>query len=250
MAISNKKRLDILLVEKGFAETRSKAQSLIMAGLVFAGDKKLDKAGINFADDIELTIKGKEHNWVSRGGLKLEHGLKTFNFETQNIIAIDVGASTGGFTDVLLQNGAKKVYAVDVGYGQLAYNIRENSKVVVLERTNARYLTEEQIIEKVDAIVCDASFISLKTILLNPLKLLKKGGWVIALIKPQFEAGKEHIGKKGVVKDEAVHQMVCEDIQNWFSSIEGFKVLGITKSPITGPEGNVEFLIGGYISDI
>ncbi|MGD9639483.1 MAG: TlyA family RNA methyltransferase [Alphaproteobacteria bacterium] len=241
---SAKQRLDILLVEKGLAETRSKAQALIMSGLVFSGDKKLDKAGMNFKSDIEIIIKGKEHNWVSRGGLKLEHGLKTFNFDAHGITAIDVGASTGGFTDVLLKNGAEKIYAVDVGYGQLAYSIRENPKVVVLERTNARYLTAEQIPEKVDAVVCDASFISLKTVLPSALSMLKNNGWVIALIKPQFEAGKENIGKKGVVKDPEIHKQVCDDIESWFKSQPNFNVQSITQSPITGPEGNIEFLIG------
>lgn len=239
-----KQRLDTLLVEKGLVENRTKAQSLIMSGLVFSGDKKLTKAGTNFSPDIELKVKQKEHNWVSRGGLKLEHGLKAFKFNTSNITALDVGASTGGFTDVLLKNGAAKVYAVDVGYGQLAYEIRINPKVVVLERTNARYLTSEIIPEKVDAIVCDASFISLKTILPNALQLLKSGGWIIALIKPQFEAGRENVGKKGVVKDVKIHQKVCNDIKNWFLSFDNFEVKGIEKSPITGPEGNVEFLIG------
>lgn len=232
------------MVAKGLAETRSKAQALIMSGLVYSGDKKLDKAGISISFDTELTVKSKEHEWVSRGGIKLEHGLKVFKVETKGITALDLGASTGGFTEVLLKYGASKVYAVDVGYGQLAYKIREDSRVVVLERTNARYLSSTQIPEQVDAIVCDASFISLKTILPNPLKLLKKGGWVIALIKPQFEAGKEQIGKKGVVRDAKVHQQVCDEIECWFTSMKGFKIMGIESSPIVGAEGNCEFLIG------
>lgn len=242
-----KKRADHLLVERGLVDSRTRAQALIMAGLVYAGvhgDKQVKKAGDQLSEDLPLIVKGQDHPWVSRGGLKLDHGLKYFHFPTENITAIDVGASTGGFTDVLLHHGAQKIYAIDVGHGQIAWKLRSHERVIVMEKTNARALTAEHIPEMVDAIVCDASFISLKTVLPAALNFAKEGAWVIALIKPQFEAGRADVGAKGVVRNPAIHERVCQDIQNWFQNLEGWDVLGIEKSPITGPEGNIEFLIG------
>jgi 23S rRNA (cytidine1920-2'-O)/16S rRNA (cytidine1409-2'-O)-methyltransferase len=239
-----KRRLDQLLVDRGLAESRAKAQALIMAGLVYTGEKRLDSSGAQVAEGLEVTVRGQDHPWVSRGGLKLAHGLSHFGFEAQDRIAIDVGASTGGFTDVLLTNGASKVYAVDVGYGQLAHKLRTDPRVVVLERTNARHLTAAEIPEPVNAIVCDASFIGLQTVLPAALGLAAPGAWLIALIKPQFEVGRERVGKKGVVRDPALHEEVCATIGTWLGSQAGWTVAGITPSPITGPEGNVEFLIG------
>ncbi len=241
-----KRRADQLLVDRGLVETRSRAQALIMAGLVYAGphaDKPVKKAGDQLADDMPLTLKGQDHPWVSRGGLKLAHALDEFQLDAQGKIAIDVGASTGGFTDVLLQNGAARVYAVDVGHGQLAWKIRSDERVVVLEKTNARHLSDEHIPEAPDIVVCDASFISLKTVLPPALKLAKVGAWAVALIKPQFEAGRADIGPKGVVRDPAVHERVCQEITDWFASMPDWESFGLATSPITGPEGNKEFLI-------
>jgi len=192
-----------------------------------------------------ITLRGQPHPWVSRGGLKLEKGLAEFGIDVTGFIGIDVGASTGGFTDVLLQNGAAKVYAVDVGQGQLDWKLRNDDRVVVMEKTNARHLTDEQIPDLVDIVVCDASFIGLRTVLPASMERLKPGGHLIALIKPQFEVGKERVGKKGVVREPELHQEVCDTISDWLSNLPGWEVLGITKSPITGPEGNVEFLICG-----
>ena len=238
-----KVRADQLLVSRGLAESRTRAQALIMAGAVFSGERKLAKAGEMLAEDAPLEVRGKNHPWVSRGGIKLDHGLTHFGFEVARAIALDVGSSTGGFTDVLLSRGAAKVYAVDVGTNQLAWKLRQDPRVVVLEQTNARYVTSEQVPEAVDVIVCDASFISLAKVLEAPLKLAKDGAKLIALIKPQFEAGREEVGKGGVVRDSAVHQRVCAAAAEWVAS-RGWTVLGITESPITGPEGNVEFLLG------
>ena len=241
-----KRRADQLLVERGLVETRSRAQALIMAGLVYAGphgDKPVKKAGDQLAEDMPLTLKGQDHPWVSRGGLKLAHALEHFPLSAKGKIAVDVGASTGGFTDVLLQNGAAKVYAVDVGHGQLAWKIRSDERVVVLEKTNARHLNTEHVPEAPDIVVCDASFISLKTVLAPALSMAKDGAWAVALIKPQFEAGRADIGPKGVVRDPAVHERVCEEIRNWFAALPGWTILGLVPSPITGPEGNKEFLI-------
>jgi 23S rRNA (cytidine1920-2'-O)/16S rRNA (cytidine1409-2'-O)-methyltransferase len=240
-----KKRLDQLLVERGLVETRSKAQAYIMAGNVFSGEQRLDKPGMACKEDISLTLRGQPHPWVSRGGLKLEKGLAEFEIDVTGFIGVDVGASTGGFTDVLLQNGAAKVYAVDVGQGQLDWKLRNDDRVVVMEKTNARHLTEEQIPDAIDIVVCDASFIGLRTVLPASMERVKAGGYLIALIKPQFEVGKERVGKKGVVREPELHQEVCDTISDWLSNLPGWEVLGITKSPITGPEGNVEFLICG-----
>tara|TARA_R110001592_G_scaffold125117_3_gene334418 strand:- start:1857 stop:2636 length:780 start_codon:yes stop_codon:yes gene_type:complete len=242
-----KQRLDQLLVDRGLVESRTRAQALIMAGVVFSDEKKLEKAGQQVRDDIALDVRGQDHPWVSRGGLKLAHGLEDFGIDPAGMIAIDVGASTGGFTDVLLQSGATKVYAVDVGHGQLAWKLRSDDRVIVLEKTNARYLTDEQIPEPADIVVCDASFISLKTVLPAVLALAKPGAYLVALIKPQFEAGRALVGSGGVVRDPDVHAAVCEDIRAWLAGRDGWTVLGITESPIKGPEGNIEFLIGGLL---
>ena len=243
MAVA-KQRLDQLLVERGLVESRTKAQALIMAGLVYAGERRLDSAGAQIAVDIDITLRGQDHPWVSRGGLKLAHGLSHFGFDAKGRTALDVGASTGGFTDVLLTNGAAKAYAIDVGYGQLAHKLRIDSRVVVLERTNARHLTATEVPEPIGALVCDASFIGLRTVLPAGMSLCAPGAWLIALIKPQFEVGRENVGKKGVVRDPVLHQQVCDEIAAWMAAQSGWTVRGITPSPITGPEGNVEFLIG------
>lgn len=213
-----------------------------MAGAVFSGEKKLSKAGDMLADDAPLEVRGKDHPWVSRGGIKLDHGLTHFGFDVTGAVALDVGSSTGGFTDVLLSRGAAKVYAIDVGTNQLAWKLRQDPRVVVLEQTNARHLTSEQVPEPVDIIVCDASFISLAKVLEAPLKLAKPGAKLVALIKPQFEAGRDEVGKGGVVRDPAVHERVCSEAERWVEA-QGWTVLGIERSPITGPEGNVEFLL-------
>jgi 23S rRNA (cytidine1920-2'-O)/16S rRNA (cytidine1409-2'-O)-methyltransferase len=238
-----KQRLDHLLVTRGLAENRSKAQALIMAGLVSVGDTPATKAGQTFADDADIRLKGKEHPWVSRGGMKLAHAIASFNLQAQGLCAMDVGASTGGFTDVLLHHGAAQIYAVDVGHGQLDWKLRQDPRVVVLEKTNARHLTSAQIPTQVDIIVCDASFISLKTVLATPLTFASPTAWLVALIKPQFEAGRAQVGKGGIVRDSAVHQSVCEDITAWMGAQTGWSVEGITPSPIMGAEGNKEFLL-------
>jgi 23S rRNA (cytidine1920-2'-O)/16S rRNA (cytidine1409-2'-O)-methyltransferase len=237
-------RADHLLVSRGLAESRARAQAFIMAGVVFSGERKVAKAGEMLAEDAALEVRGKDHPWVSRGGVKLAHGLEHFGFDVTGAVGLDVGSSTGGFTDVLLSRGAAKVYAVDVGTNQLAWKLRQDPRVVVLEQTNARYLTAEQVPEPVDFVVCDASFISLAKVLEAPLKLAKAGAKLVALIKPQFEAGREEVGKGGVVRDAAVHERVCAEVTSWVES-QGWTVLGVTPSPITGPEGNVEFLLGG-----
>ena len=239
-----KVRLDQLLVDRGLVESKSKAQALVMAGLVFSDTQRLDKAGQKIPEDKPLTVKGAEHPWVSRGGLKLEKGLSHFNVDPAGFTCIDVGASTGGFTDVLLTKGAAKVYAVDVGQGQLAWKLRNDDRVVVMEKTNARYLDEECVPDEIDLVVCDASFIGLRTVLPAAMARVKNGGGLIALIKPQFEVGKGRVGKGGVVRDPELHREVCNTIHEWVSGLEGWNVLGITESPIKGPEGNVEFLIG------
>ncbi len=223
-------RLDQLLVDRGLVESKSRAQALIMAGLVYTGEKRLDKPGQPVPEDLQVDLRGQDHPWVSRGGLKLAK-------------AIDVGASTGGFTDVLIQNGAAKVYAVDVGQGQLAWKLRQDPRVVVLEKTNARHLTAEQIPELVDLVVCDASFIGLETVLPAALSLTKPQAWLAALIKPQFEVGKGRVGKGGVVREPELHKEVCDRIEAWVGGLPGWTVRGIVESPIKGPEGNIEFLI-------
>ena len=214
-----------------------------MAGAVFSGERKLAKAGDLLAEDAPLEVRGKDHPWVSRGGIKLDHALTHFGFDVTGAIALDVGSSTGGFTDVLLSRGAAKVYAVDVGTNQLDWKLRQDPRVVVLEQTNARHLTNEQVPEPVDMIVCDASFISLSKVLEAPLRLATPRTKLAALIKPQFEAGRENVEKGGVVRDPSVHERVCTEAKGWVES-QGWSVLGITPSPITGPHGNVEFLLG------
>jgi 23S rRNA (cytidine1920-2'-O)/16S rRNA (cytidine1409-2'-O)-methyltransferase len=236
-------RADQLLADRGLAESRTRAQALILAGLVYTGDRKVEKAGQPLPADAPLVVKGRDHPWVSRGGLKLDHALQHFDWDVAGVIAIDVGSSTGGFTDVLLTRGAAKVYAVDVGHGQLAWKLREDARVIVLERTNARHLTADHIPEPVDMVVCDASFIALAKVLPAALALARPGARLAALIKPQFEAGRGEVGKGGVVRDAAVHNRVCEDVRAWLEGI-GWAVAGIATSPITGPEGNIEFLIG------
>ena len=236
-------RADQLLVSRGLAESRTRAQALIMAGAVFSGERKLAKAGEMLAEDAALEVRGKDHPWVSRGGIKLDHGLTHFGFDVTGAVGLDVGSSTGGFTDVLLSRGTAKVYAVDVGTNQLAWKLREDERVIVHEQTNARSLDAAIIPEPVDLIVCDASFIGLAKVLEAPLRLARTGAMLVALIKPQFEAGRAEVGKGGVVRDPAVHERVCAEASAWVQT-QGWQVLGIVESPITGPEGNIEFLLG------
>lgn len=240
-----KERLDQILVDRGLAESKTRAQALIMAGLVLVAEQKIDKPGTKVSTDKPVTLKGQDHPWVSRGGLKLVKGLDHFAVDPTGWICLDVGASTGGFTDVLLTRGAASVYAVDVGYGQLAHKLRVDPRVVVLERTNARHLDADTIPSPIDLVVCDASFIGLRTVLERPLELVEPGGGLIALIKPQFEVGKERVGKGGVVRDPDLHAEVCQTISDWLASLPGWTVEGLTESPIKGPEGNIEFLIYG-----
>ena len=239
--MSNKTRLDVLLTERGLQESRQKAQATIMSGLVFVGGQRVDKPGTAVPNDAVIEIRGNTLKYVSRGGLKLEKAMAEFSIDLQGRMCGDIGASTGGFTDCMLQNGAAKVYAVDVGYGQLAWKLREDPRVVCLERTNARYLTHEQIPDELDFASIDVSFISLKLILPAVAAVLKDGGQVASLVKPQFEAGKEKVGKKGVVRDPAVHKEVLEHYLE-HARDAGFAVLGLTYSPIRGPEGNIEYL--------
>ncbi|MDH3704082.1 MAG: TlyA family RNA methyltransferase [Alphaproteobacteria bacterium] len=236
-------RADMVLVERGLAESRTRAQALILAGKVFSGERRIEKAGETIREDTPLEVRGQDHPWVSRGGLKLDHALAEFELDVGGAVCLDVGASTGGFTDVLLARGAAKVYAVDVGHGQFAWKLRNDARVVVLERTNARYLTAAEIPEPVDIIVCDASFIGLETVLPASLELAAPGANVVALIKPQFEVGKGQVGKGGVVRDPALHEAVCTRIRGWLDDQPDWTVLDVIESPITGPEGNVEFLI-------
>ena len=242
--MSNKTRLDVLLVERGLQETRQKAQAVIMSGEVFVNQQRVDKPGTSVPNDAEIEVRGNTLKYVSRGGLKLEKAMSSFPVQLQDAVCGDIGASTGGFTDCMLQNGAKKVYAVDVGYGQLAWKLRSDERVVCLERTNARYLSHEQVPEELDFASIDVSFISLKLILPAVCGILKQCGHVACLVKPQFEAGKEKVGKKGVVRDPAVHLEVLEHFLE-HAKESGFTVLGITYSPIRGPEGNIEYL--GYL---
>lgn len=238
-----KRRADQLLVERGLVESRQRAQAVILAGLVFTGERRVEKAGQLLPAEAPLTLRGQDHPWVSRGGLKLDHGLTVFAIDPAGLVCLDVGASTGGFTDVLLARGAAKVYAVDVGQGQLAWKLRTDPRVVVLEKTNARYLTAELVPEAPDLVVCDASFISLTLVLPAALALARPGARLVALVKPQFEVGKGEVGKGGVVRDPAQHAAVCERIRGWLEQAVGWRVLGLAESPITGPEGNREFLI-------
>ncbi|HEY0085331.1 MAG TPA: TlyA family RNA methyltransferase [Allosphingosinicella sp.] len=240
-----KHRADQLLVDRGLAESRAKAQALIMAGLVFSGERKIDKAAQPLAPEAPLEVRGKEHPWVSRGGIKLAHALEHFGWDLSGAVALDVGSSTGGFTDVLLQAGAGKVFAIDVGTNQLAWKLRQDPRVVVHEQTNARYLTDEIVTEPVDIVVCDASFIGLAKVLDTALDFARPGGRLLALVKPQFEAERGEIGKGGVVRDSAVHERVCAAAAEWVAS-RGWTVEGLVQSPITGPEGNVEFLLAAH----
>nr|WP_282571887.1 TlyA family RNA methyltransferase [Roseomonas acroporae] len=237
-----------MMVERGLAESRTRAQALILAGKVFSGEARIDKPGVAIPCDRPIEVRGQDHPWVSRGGVKLAHALAHFGLSPEGRAALDIGASTGGFTDVLLKHGAARVYAVDVGHGQLAWSLRNDPRVVVLERTNARYLDSAQVPEPAGLLVCDASFIGLRTVLPAPLALLAPGAWAVALIKPQFEAGPGEVGKGGVVRDARVHNAVCARIREWWGGLPGWRVLGIEPSPILGPEGNREFLIAARLA--
>ena len=231
-----------MLVARGLAETRAKAQALLLAGLVFSGERRLEKPGMQVDRDLPLTVRGAAHPWVSRGGVKLDHALAHFRIDPQGLVALDIGASTGGFTHVLCERGARRVYAVDVGYGQLDARLRSDPRVTLLERTNARYLSRAEVPEPVDLVVCDASFIGLRTILPTPLALAAPGARLVALVKPQFEAGRARVGKGGIVRDPAVHDAVCSTIRAWLTA-DGWPVTGLVESPIKGRDGNTEFLI-------
>ena len=243
MPKTDKQRLDQLLVRRGLAENPTRARALVMAGLVFSQTKRLDKPGLRVAGDLPLTLKGPDHPWVSRGGVKLAHGLDHFGIEAKDRVCLDVGASTGGFTDVLLSGGAKRVYAVDVGHGQLDWKLRQDPRVLVLDKTNARTLGPEQVPDGVDLIVCDVSFIGLEVVLPAAMALAAPGAHLVALIKPQFEVGRGMVGKGGVVRDKALLDEVRERISAWIGGEDGWRVLGISESPITGADGNREFLI-------
>jgi 23S rRNA (cytidine1920-2'-O)/16S rRNA (cytidine1409-2'-O)-methyltransferase len=243
MAVTMKRaRADQLLVDRGLAESRTRAQALILAGLVFSGESRIVKAGQPIAPDAPLEVRGRDHPWVSRGGVKLAYALDHLGWDVTGVVAMDVGSSTGGFTDVLLSRGAARVYAVDSGTNQLAWKLRDDPRVVVHERTNARHLTAAEVPEPIDLIVCDASFIGLSKVLATPLGFAADEARLVALIKPQFEAGREEVGKGGVVRDPAVHARVCAEVASWLEQ-QGWRVVGVVPSPITGPEGNVEFLI-------
>ncbi|HEU4969189.1 TlyA family RNA methyltransferase [Sphingomonas sp.] len=237
-----KQRADQLLVDRALAESRTRAQALILAGLVFSGDRRIDKPGQSLPNDAPLDVRGRDHPWVSRGGVKLAHGLDHFGWDVTGAVAIDVGSSTGGFTDVLLSRGAARVYAVDSGTNQLAWKLRQDPRVIVLEQLSARLLTAGHIPEPADLVVCDASFIGLVKVLEVPLTFARPDARLLALIKPQFEAGRDEVGKGGVVRDPAVHARVCDEVAEWVAD-RGWRVCGVIRSPITGPEGNVEFLI-------
>jgi 23S rRNA (cytidine1920-2'-O)/16S rRNA (cytidine1409-2'-O)-methyltransferase len=237
-----KQRADQALVDRGLAESRTRAQALILAGKVFSGEARVGKAGDAIKDGQPLEVRGQDHPWVSRGGVKLAHALAHFGLSAEGRVGLDVGASTGGFCDVLLHGGAAKIYAVDVGHGQLAWKLRNDPRIVVLERTNARYLDATVIPEPPGAVVCDASFIGLRTVLPAALGLAAPGAWAVALIKPQFEVG-PNVAKGGVVRDPRVHDSVCAQMRNWWAGLPGWRVLGVEASPLLGPEGNREFLI-------
>ncbi len=238
-----RQRADAALLERSLAESRTRAQALIMAGLVFSGETRIDKPGQMLAADAPLEVRGRDHPWVSRGGVKLAKALDHFAIDPAGLVCLDVGASTGGFTDVLLSRGAAKVFAVDVGKGQLAWKLRGDPRVVVLEGVNARTLSRAEVPDPVDLLVCDASFIGLETILPAPMGLAAPGARLIALIKPQFEVGKGRVGKGGVVRDAALHDEVCARMAGWLAAQPGWRVIGVTESPILGPKGNKEFLI-------
>lgn len=240
-----KKRLDVLLVERLYAETRTKAQAIIMSGNVYVNGQKADKPGTSYEETVDIEVRGAVCPYVSRGGLKLEKALRDFGVKPEGYVCSDSGASTGGFTDCLLQQGAKKVFAIDVGYGQLDWKIRSDERVVVMERTNIRYVTPEDLGEPLDLSVIDVSFIGLEIVLPTIKTLLKPTGQVLCLIKPQFEAGKENVGKKGVVREPKIHKMVLDNFVSLVKSLD-FKILGLTFSPVKGPEGNIEFL--GHLS--
>jgi 23S rRNA (cytidine1920-2'-O)/16S rRNA (cytidine1409-2'-O)-methyltransferase len=240
---SAKVRADQLLFERGLAESRAKAQALILAGQVFSGERRIAKPGDALSPATPLELRGQDHPWVSRGGLKLDHGLRHFGLSPAGRICLDIGASTGGFTDVLLAQGAARVHAVDVGHGQLAWKLRIDPRVAVHEKTNARYLTADTVPDPIGALVCDASFIGLATLLPAPLQLCAPDAWAVALIKPQFEAGPSAVGARGVVRDPAVHRAVCARVRDWWAALPGWAVIGMTESPVTGPEGNKEFLL-------
>ena len=240
---SAKLRADQMLVDRGLVETRTRAQAMILAGKVFSGERRIEKPGQALPSDTPLELRGQPHPWVSRGGVKLEHAIGHFGLTPRDLICLDIGASTGGFTDVLLHHGAARVVAVDVGHGQLAWKLRNDPRVTVLERVNARYLAADQLPPgEIGALVCDASFIGLQTVLPGPLALCGPRAWAVALIKPQFEVGPA-VAKGGVVRDAAVHRVVCDRIVAWWGSLQGWRVLGVEPSPILGPEGNREFLI-------
>ncbi len=243
MTAAKKRRVDQLLVDRGLADSRQRAQAMIMAGQVFSDTRRIDKPGTTLATDAPLKLKGEDHPWVSRGGLKLAPLVEAGWIDPAGAVALDVGASTGGFTDVLLQHGAKRVYAVDVGHGQLAWKLRQDDRVVVLERTNARHLTAGQVPEAVDLVVCDASFIGLEVVLPAALGRARPGARLAALIKPQFEVGRERVGRGGVVRDPGLHDEVCARIRAWLNGTMGWSVLSLRESAVKGPEGNVEFLI-------
>ena len=235
-------RIDQLLVARGLAESRARAQALVMAGLVFSGEKKIEKPGQQVKEDASLEVRGRDHPWVSRGGIKLAHALDVFSLDPAGAVVMDIGSSTGGFTDVLLTRGAERIFAVDSGTNQLAWKLRQDSRVKVLEQTSARVLTAALIDAPCDWVVCDASFISLRKVLEVPLKLAATQCRLVALIKPQFEVGRAEVGKGGVVRDPALHERVCAEVRSWLEA-DGWQVQGIVESPITGPEGNIEFLI-------
>jgi 23S rRNA (cytidine1920-2'-O)/16S rRNA (cytidine1409-2'-O)-methyltransferase len=241
--VPEKRRADQLLVDRGLAESRQRAQALILAGLVYTGERRIDKSGESIAETTDIEIRGRDHPWVSRGGIKLAHALDHFAIDVNGLVALDIGASTGGFTDVLLTRGAARVHAVDVGRGQLAWKLRQDKRVAVHEGVNARYLSDAEIAEPVDIVTCDASFIGLATVLPAALALAKKQALLVALVKPQFEAGPRAVGKGGVVRDPEIHRAVCDDASEWVNARSGWSVVGITDSPITGPAGNREFLL-------
>ncbi len=244
-----KRRIDVLLVERGLAESRTRAQALVLAGKVYSGETRLDKPGHALGEEAPLEVRGRDHPYVSRGGLKLAHALDHFALDPAGLACLDIGASTGGFTDVLLRAGAACVYAVDVGRGQLDWGLRNDARVRVLEATNARHLSPAEIPEPPAMIVCDASFIGLRTVLPAALGLAAPGCVLVALIKPQFEAGRDRVGKGGVVRDPALHTEICDDIRAWLDRRPGWSVLGITQSPLKGPAGNIEFLIAARRTD-
>ncbi|CCA92886.1 MULTISPECIES: TlyA family RNA methyltransferase [unclassified Novosphingobium] len=237
-----KARVDQMLVDRGLAESRTRAQALVLAGLVFSGETKIAKPGQSLRGDMPLEVRGRDHPWVSRGGIKLAHAIEHFGLDPADAVAMDIGSSTGGFTDVLLTNGASRVFAVDSGTNQLAWKLRQDPRVTVLEQTSARILTPELIDAPCNWVVCDASFIGLAKVLEVPLRLAAPDCRLVALIKPQFEVGRNEVGKGGVVRDPALHERVCAEVRTWLEG-EGWQVEGIVESPIKGPEGNVEFLV-------